>query len=293
MDDMLTAQRRWFAEDLALRAPVRRNPLIVEAFATVPRERFLGPGPWRVLSGIRLDQPSMTPDDRPHWLCHDVLVTIDAARSLNNGQPSFWAGNFDRLDLRRGERILQVGAGTGYYTAVLAEIAGRDGRVVAVEYDGDLAARAAANLAPWRQVTVVAGDGRAHDPGPVDAVVVFAGATHPAPLWLDRLAEGGRLLMPLTGEDRWGFLLRATRRGESFGATSIGGVGIFPCAGGRDDAAAARLSAALAGDAPSRVPIRALHRGEPDPAAADTVWYHGPGFWLERQVPADGSGTSG
>ncbi len=287
MDDNVAAMRRWFAEDLKLRAPVRRNPSIVEAFAAVPRENFLGPGPWGILadSHILPDSPRqrfMTPDDQPHWIYHDVLVTIDAARDLNNGLPSFWAYNLDHLDLQRGERVLQVGAGTGYYSAVLAEIVGPDGRVVAVEYDAELAARAKANLAPWAQVELVNGDGRTHDPGEVDAIVVFAGSTHPAPLWLDRLAEGGRLIMPLTGENRWGFLLRTIRRGTTFEAAPISGVGIFPCAGGRDEDAGKRLQEALQGQRPSQVPIQALHRGEPEPAAADRVWYHGPGFWLER-----------
>jgi protein-L-isoaspartate(D-aspartate) O-methyltransferase len=76
---------------------------------------------------------------------------------------------------------------------VLAEIVGREGRVVAVEHDAELAARARGNLEPWPQADVVAGDGRTHDPGEVDVVIVCAGSTHPAPRWLDRLAEGGAL----------------------------------------------------------------------------------------------------
>jgi protein-L-isoaspartate(D-aspartate) O-methyltransferase len=291
MDVDVAAMRRWFAEDLKLRGLVRRNPSIVDAFAAVPRERFLGPGPWRLLADSILTSPNhpdlvfTTPDDHPHWIYHDVLVTIDGARHLNNGLPSFWAHNLDQVDLKRGERVLQVGAGTGYYTAVLAEIVGPEGRVVAVEYDAELAARAKTNVVPWAQVELVHGDGRTHDPGEVDAIVVFAGSTHPAPLWLDRLAEGGRLIMPLTGENRWGFLLRTVRRGSAFEASPISGVGIFPCAGGHDEEAGKRLQQALQGQRPSQVPIKALHRGEPEPVAADRVWYHGPGFWLERTPP--------
>ncbi|MGE0420694.1 MAG: protein-L-isoaspartate O-methyltransferase [Reyranellaceae bacterium] len=282
MDDDNAAMRRWYAEDLGLRAPVRRNKTVVEAFAAVPRERFLGPGPWVIRPDTRPDETFTTPDTEPHWLYHDVLVAIDLERRLNNGMPSFWAHNLDHLDLRPGERVLQIGAGTGYYGAILAEIVGPAGSVVAVEYDADLAARAKANLAGWPQVEVVAGDGRAHDPGPVDAVVVFAGSTHPASLWLDRLNEGGRLMMPLTGANWWGFILRAERQGEIFAARSIGGVGIFPCVGGRDDAAGERLQIALENVQPRSVPIRALHRGEPAAEADKKVWYAGPGFWLER-----------
>jgi protein-L-isoaspartate(D-aspartate) O-methyltransferase len=307
MSDDVASIRGWYAQDLGLRAPVRRNQAIIEAFAAVPRERFLGPGPWRLLSDMRPDDPFTSPDNDPRWVYHDVLVTIDGSRGLNNGMPSFWARNLDQLLLRRGERVLQVGAGTGYYSAVLAEIVGPEGHVTAVEHDGELAAKAHAHVAPWAQVEVVHGDGRTHDPGEVDVVIVFAGSTHPAPLWLDRLAPGGRLLMPLTAENWWGFVLRATRtraddaalivlpaarRGERLEATSIGLVGIYPCIGGRDEAAAGRLRHALdearGNSWPPEIPIEALHRGDPGPDDAGKVWYHAPGFWLERQ-PAPGA----
>ena len=184
---------------------------------------------------------------------------------------------------------------------MLAEIVGPRGRVTAVELDGALAARARASLAPWLQVEVVAGDGCTHDAGEVDTVIVCAGATHQAPLWLDRLAPGGELMLPLTCESWWGFLLRATRgRADDgaillpparahnrFAAVSIGRIGIFPCGGGRDEVAATRLrlalEEALLSDPQLDVPIAALHRGDPDPDAMDRVWYHGPGFWLERR----------
>jgi len=293
-------QRQWYAEDLKLRAPVQRNMAIVKAFAAVARERFLGPGPWRILPHPHV--AFLTPDDDPPWIYHDVLVAIDQTRDLKNGQPGLWARIFDHLDLRRGHRVMQVGAGTGYYAAVLAEIVGANGRVIALECDGELAARARINLGPWGQVDVVHGDGRAHDPGEVDVIIVFAGSTHPAPLWLDRLAPGGQLLMPLTTENRWGFLLRATRRRDydaerivlptarvqdRFDAVSIGGVGIFPCIGGRNEQAAKRFQEALDQldhrSCFAKIPIEALHRGEPGPEVIDKVWYHGPGFWLERK----------
>ena len=300
MTASLAERRAWYAQDLALRAPIRRNPAVTEAFAAVPREKFLGPGPWRLMPDARPDQPFTTaPDADPSWLYHDVLVTIDLSRNLNNGMPSFWAKNFDHLDLKGGQHVLQVGAGTGYYTALLAELVGNGGHVTAVEYDAELAAKARDNLGDWRQVEVVAGDGRLHDAGSVDRIVVFAGTTHPAPLWLDRLKPGGQLLVPLTAARWFGFLLLATRPpahdasqsdDHRFEAHSIGGVGIFPCAGGRDDEAAARLEKVLAQvvrDAPDRlapeIPIQALHRGEPPAGAGERVWYAAPGCWLERK----------
>lgn len=290
MDADLATCRRWFAEDLRLHSamygsdPWEALPrqMIIDAFATVPRERFFEPGPWRVMVGPRPDRAFTTPDADPRWLYHDILISIDPARGLNNGMPSLWAYYFDQLDLSPGAHVLQVGAGLGYYSAVLAELVGRSGRVIAVEHDSGLAARAREHLASWPQVEVVAGDGRTHDAGAVDAIVVFAGSTHPAPSWLDRLAAGGRLLMPLTDANRWGFMLKVTRDGAALRAGSTGRLGIYPCAGGRDDAAAERLERALAALGRDPVPVHTLHRGAPPPDAGDAVWYEGPGFWLER-----------
>ena len=206
--------------------------------------------------------------------------------------PSFWAHNLDHLDLRRGERVLQVGAGTGYYTrhAGRDRRAARPGRRRSSTMPTSPRGRAH-NLAPWRSGARSWPATAARTiPATVDAVVVFAGSTHPAPLWLDRLAEGGRLMMPLTAENWCGFMLRAVRHGDEFDAASIGGVGIFPCAGGRDEDAAERLLHTLKDEHRGRgladLPIRALHRGEPEAEDAEKVWYYAPGFWLERATAA-------
>ena len=141
-----------------------------------------------------------TNDADPRRLCHDVLVAIDETRQLNNGQPSLWAARFDQLGLKPGDRVIHVGAGLGYYSAILAEIVGLTGEVTALEIDAGLAERARTNLArAWPQAKVIAANGlvfRADEP--VDAIVVNAGVSHLALPWLDSLkAEGGRLLVPL------------------------------------------------------------------------------------------------
>jgi protein-L-isoaspartate(D-aspartate) O-methyltransferase len=278
----LSVVRRLYAEELRFTAPILRNPAIAEAFASVPRERFLGPGPWHVRGTVAgpAGDDFVTPDADPRHVYHDVVVSISPDRRLNNGGPSLWARCFDRLAIRPGERVLHVGAGTGYYSAILAELVGGNGAVHAVEIDQALAERARGGLVTYPQVEVIAGDGRSCDAGEVDLVIASAGMTHPAPLWLDRLADGGRLLIPLTGGWR-GFLLKATRSGTAFAAEALGWVSIFPCAGGQDAAAAERLRCALARGYPK---LRALLRRAPPPDAPD-CWYAGPGFWLSGHVP--------
>jgi protein-L-isoaspartate(D-aspartate) O-methyltransferase len=218
-----------------------RSAALVEALAHVPRERFLGPGPWQVVdrltpAGLRY---VTTPDANPAHVYADVLIAIDASRGLNNGQPSGLASWIDSLELRAGERVIHIGCGTGYYTAILAEIVGRDGRVIGVDVDPQLVQRARENLSYLDQARVIGGDDIRFEPGGVDAVFVNAGATHPLPQWLDALDLGGRLLIPLTaskGPEGFGsggmFLVRRTTGG--YAVRCVSGVAIYPCIGVRD-----------------------------------------------------------
>jgi protein-L-isoaspartate(D-aspartate) O-methyltransferase len=283
-DDIAQA-RRWFAEELRHTAHVR-SPSVVEAFATVPREHFAGPGPWRVLSPMAGPDYWTTDDADPRHLCHDVLVAIDETRRLNNGQPSLWAARFDQLGLARGDRVIHVGAGLGYYSAILGEIVGPAGEVTAIEIDPSLAKRARANLATaWPQANVIAADGfafRADEP--VDAIVVNAGVSHLALPWLDSLnADGGRLLVPLTNANLWGAFLVVERRGSRYPVHCAARVGIFACAGGRDSEAETRLTAALARS--DYTAVKSLRRPPDEPD--DTCWLAGEGWWLSTAPPEE------
>ena len=116
---------------------------------------------------------------KPTAAYHDVIIAYDEKRYLNNGQPSLWAFVFDKLNVVRGDRVLHLGCGMGYYTAVLAELAGPAGAVSAIEIDEPLAERAREALAPWPQVTVANGDGAKGSFSKSDVVVASAGATPP------------------------------------------------------------------------------------------------------------------
>src|SRR5262245_8963767 len=149
----LVQRRRFFAEDLETRCRLRSRAL-VDAFATVPRERFLRAGPWTVVAAPDLrggpgGTTRLTPDADPAHVYQDIVVVIDPGRQLVNGQPGSLAPLIDALDLTPGSRVLHVGCGLGYYTAVMAECIGAGGRVVAIEVDEALAEEARRNLSPY------------------------------------------------------------------------------------------------------------------------------------------------
>ena len=275
----LKAQRRWYAEELRWFAKLRSKRL-VEALATVPREAFLGRGPWHILGFGAFDRGYEKTSDPGH-LSHNVLVAIDAGRNLNNGQPSFLASLIDQLDIKPGETVCHVGCGTGYYSAIMAEMVGKSGRVVAVEVDQALARRSRQNLRRYRQVEVVAADGFAHDPGKVDAILVNAGVTHLSQLWLENLNRGGRLVAPLTLENQGGRILKATHGTPHWQARFIGQIGIYPCVGARSAPAEARLRKAFAGGEAEAV--RSLRRDKH--ARGRDCWLHGQGYCLSRRSP--------
>jgi protein-L-isoaspartate(D-aspartate) O-methyltransferase len=114
---------------------------------------------------------------------------------------------------------VHIGAGVGYYTAILARLVGRTGRVTAIELDPALAERLAANLAGQRNIRIVQGDGAQVTFEPADCILVNAGATRPADAWIDRLVDGGRLILPLTAS---GFPRSDVRRGAVFCITRRG-----------------------------------------------------------------------
>ena len=88
-----------------------------------------------------------TPDADPRNVYHDTLIALDAERGINNGQPSLWIALFDELGIAAGERVVHLGCGTGYYSAIAAELVGTDGTVTAIEIDAPLASRARTALA--------------------------------------------------------------------------------------------------------------------------------------------------
>lgn len=290
----LAILREFYAEELRAVSNVR-SPVLVKAFASVPREHFLGPGPWQILAPSEPGRVAYrtTEDADPRHLYHNVLVAIDTSRRLHNGQPSALALWIDSLDLQEGEHVVHIGCGVGYYTAILVEVVGSAGHVTAIELDPDLAARARKNLSHVSHVDVLEGDGGTHDAGPTDAILVNAGATHPRQLWLDSLRAGGRLLVPITvaintsGDGRGG-MLKVTRHRRGFSARFISEVGIFPCIGARDSEMNEKLAKAFRGGAWHAV--ESLRRDPHEPT--ETCWLHGRDFCLSTLALAEDAASA-
>ena len=193
--EALSMVRGAYARAMAVRAGID-DPALEAALATIAREDFLPPPPWLLFGDEGQERTS-----DPVRLYRDVLVALERDRGVNNGSPSLHAGWISALAVKPGERIVHIGAGTGYYTAVLARLAGPSGRVTAIEIDADLTAIAAEALPralpEGPDPTIVTGDGEAWPQEETDVVYVSFGIAAPPHPWLDRLALGGRLLFPL------------------------------------------------------------------------------------------------
>ncbi len=274
----IESARRFYAEELC-RLNGISSPAILAAFATVPRERFVGPGPWVIQSS---GTSWFTADADPTHVYRDALIVLDEARRLNNGQPSLWAIHLDRLRIRPGDRILHLGCGTGYYTAILAELTGPQGKVTAIELEEGLATRARAALEPWPQVTVVHADGSRGPFAPADVIVVSAGATHPLPAWLAAVKPSGKLLFPLTstrGPGTMAHLIRVSA--DLFAATLRGSVFFVDFEGARDPAVSTELARALRRD--EGAGVRSLRCDAH--VMNESCWLHGNGWCFSRLAP--------
>lgn len=278
--------RRAYAKQILAFANVT-NPDVLAAFAAVPREHYLGPGPWPM---FRWTMYTPTPDDDPVYLYTDQLVGLVPARHINNGQPSLHAALIASTGMRAGERVVHIGAGVGYYTAIMAHIVGPTGHVTAFEIDADLAERARATLAPLANVTVIHGDGTTAALESPDVIYMNAGVTRLPLGWVDRLNEGGRLLLPFAtkmsvamtqpGVDlnkmrqMMGVVFCITRAGSAFKVRWVSPVAIIPAENGGDEASEAALTAALANGNARKVTRLVVREAVPE----EQRWLAGDGW---------------
>jgi protein-L-isoaspartate(D-aspartate) O-methyltransferase len=185
---------------------------VTQAMRAVPRHLFL---------------PELEPEQAYR---NEAIVTRRSAEgqpTSSSSQPTIMAYMLDQLGVAPGQRVLEIGAGTGYNAALLQYLVGAEGTVVTVDLDAEVARQAAANLAEagYLGVTVMLGDGAAgYPPGaPYDRVIATVGVSDLAPAWLDQLAPGGRIVVPLD--------LRGSQRSVAFerDAASWESRSVVPC----------------------------------------------------------------
>jgi protein-L-isoaspartate(D-aspartate) O-methyltransferase len=217
--------RRRYARQMAT-ASKSDDPRLERAFAVVPREAFLPPGPWRIWVN---DSYFETPD--PVHLYQNALVALDASKRINNGEPFLHAAWIGAVAPNSGETICHVGAGSGYYTALLSILALPGGRVQAFEIDESLAARARRNLEPFGGVTVVRGDATILPTPCSDLIYVNAGVTAPPLSWLQALRPNGRMIFPWRPAETIELAVIISRRDDAFQVAPLMAAWFIPCVG--------------------------------------------------------------
>lgn len=274
--DRTEAHRLFFAKLVTANAGIAPGSELEAALASTPREQFVGPPPWRIFTRSGYVE---SPADDPALLYQDVVVSLGGEGPFNNGQPTLHALCLAALELEKGDRVVHVGAGTGYYTTLLAKLVGESGAVDAYEVEPGFVRRARNNLAAFPWVRVHARSG-AEGPLPeCDVIYVNAGATEPLDVWLEALRPRGRLLFPMTPADGVGAMLLVTKQEDgSFAARFLLQVQFVPCIGARSETTAQRLSEAFRGSGWSKV--KSLRRnGPPD----ESCWFAGDGWWLSTK----------
>jgi protein-L-isoaspartate(D-aspartate) O-methyltransferase len=257
------------------------------AFAAVPRERFLGSKPWHIRQFPGGSVPLPTND--PVYVYQNVLIALDPKRGVNNGSPSLHARMMQALGPKPGDVVAHIGAGSGYYSAILAELVRPEGSIISVEFDQALAEQARATLSAWPNVEVVHGDGATWPKAAVDGIYVNFAVGRPASPWMDNLLPGGRLVFPLGVSDDLkrpgpqfakGVVLRVEKALGPHPASVVGPAS-FVFAEGEAFQQEPGLAEAFKGGGIEAV--RSLAWGQPTDARK--CWYLGDGWALLNEAP--------
>lgn len=163
-----------------------RSKLVEEALRAVPRHLFVSQVESKAAYS---DQAIVT-----HWQDGEAVSSASA--------PSIVAVMLEMLDLQPGQRVLEIGAGTGYNAALMARIVGASGQIVTIDIDNEIVQNARANLraaGSEEHVQVICGDGAQgwSEGAPYDRVILTVSSADLLPAWHRQLARGGRLVAPL------------------------------------------------------------------------------------------------
>ena len=214
---------------------VLRPPGFEEAFRAVPRHFFVeqyfekGPKRWR---RVRVDPLDPTKAQLKKIYCNEAITTDPPPEMSSTSQPALVAQMLTHLELRRGMRVLEIGAGTGWNAALTGHVVGPKGHVTSIELEANLSRRARRGLrrAGVKNVRVITGDGADGDPrgAPFDRIVTTVGVPDIFPSWVEQLSEGGVLLVTLQAVAHGHCLLsRLEKRADHLKGEALGPTGFI------------------------------------------------------------------
>jgi len=210
---MLSKEREELVENL-VRWGYLRTPRLIAAFKKVPRHEF-----------VPVNLRKYAYSDQPLPIGHGQTISA----------PSMIAIMMESLDVKKNQKVLEIGAGSGYNIALIAEVVGRGGKVVTIERIEGLVKRAEQNLrkAGYGWVRVIVGDGTCGcvDGAPWDRILVTACAPRiPEPL-VEQLAEGGKLGAPVGEHCMTQTWTVVEKNGGKLNITEYGGCSFVPLVG--------------------------------------------------------------
>jgi protein-L-isoaspartate(D-aspartate) O-methyltransferase len=255
------------------------DPRLERAFELVPREAFMGPGPWRL--GV-YQKYFETPDADPAYLYQNLLVALDADKGINNGEPFLHAIWIAAVSPKAGDTICHIGAGTGYYSAILSVLALPGGSVNAFEVDERLAEKARENLRPFESVSVTHGDATQLQLPLSDLIYVNAGAVAPPPSWLNALRPQGRMIFPWRPSQDVALAIVISRRKAGFSVKRLMNAFFIPCVGASETDECTKIPAP--GEVRSMRSVWLTSDREPDETAI-AIYKH---VWFSSaEIPED------
>jgi protein-L-isoaspartate(D-aspartate) O-methyltransferase len=202
------------------KANIITTRLIEEAFLNVPRHLFL-------------------PDEPLEKVYSDVVIVVkrgeDGQWTSSSSQPAIMAIMLEQLDLKPGQHVLEVGAGTGFNAGLMASIVGPGGKVVTIDIQPDLVEYAREHLgaAGYDWVQTIVGDGGygCPDEAPYDRIILTVASDVITPAWKEQLSPDGILVLPFAVLDGNQKSVAFQKRGEELVSVDIKPCGFMPLQG--------------------------------------------------------------